>query len=268
MGGIKVFDTTGDHPKKIYRGQQLVIFGRYEKAGPATVELQARLTGEDKVYTTTFDFPEVDTDNPEIERLWAMSLIEQLEFKASIGEMPPSESDDAIEHLGVQHQLVTDHTSMVVLDDDSFTRRGIERRNQQRTAAEHAAQSARAAAPVKSYRVDTAQPTYSQPAPHISRGSGGGGGGGALEREDVVLIVFIGLLLWATQLGRNHLVGRVELRQPAGRTGPASPTQNTLRVFLGAPQPAASQHPAPSLSLPPKPSRPSRNAMKRTQRRG
>ncbi len=205
FSGARVFDTTGDHPKKIYRGQQQVIFGRYEKAGRATVELHARLTGEDKVYTTTFDFPEVDTANPEIERLWAMAQIEQLELKASIGELPPSESDDAIEHLGVQYQLVTDQTSMVVLDDDTFARRGIERRNQQRTALERTAQSARAAAPAKSYRVDAQQPTYQKPAPHISHG---GGGGGALEREDVALIAFVGLLLWATQLSRQAMKKR------------------------------------------------------------
>ncbi|WP_221029272.1 VIT and vWA domain-containing protein [Actomonas aquatica] len=209
--GTRVFDTTGDHPKKIYRGQQQVIFGRYEKAGRATVELHARLTGEDKVYTTTFDFPEVDTDNPEIERLWAMALIDQLEVKASIGELPPSESDDAIEHLGVQYQLVTDQTSMVVLDDDTFARRGIERRNQQRTALEHAAQSARAAAPVKSYRVDAQQPTYSQPAPHISRS--GGGGGGALERDDVIMLTFIALLLWGTKVSRDAMKRKPRPRQ-------------------------------------------------------
>src|SRR6185436_2833655 len=30
--GIRVYDTTGDNPQKIYRGQQLVLFGRYEGA--------------------------------------------------------------------------------------------------------------------------------------------------------------------------------------------------------------------------------------------
>jgi len=32
-GRCAYFDTTGDTPQKIYRGQQLVIFGRYEGAG-------------------------------------------------------------------------------------------------------------------------------------------------------------------------------------------------------------------------------------------
>ncbi|MGH7955468.1 MAG: VIT and vWA domain-containing protein, partial [Opitutaceae bacterium] len=70
-GPVRVFDTTGDTPQKIYRGQQLVIFGRYDGAGKSTVTLKASLTGEDKTYTTSVDLPEIDTDNPEIERLWA-----------------------------------------------------------------------------------------------------------------------------------------------------------------------------------------------------
>jgi Ca-activated chloride channel family protein len=201
--GAHVFDTTSDNPKKIYRGQQQVIFGRYEKSGPATVTLQARLTGEDKTYTTTFDFPAVDTDHPEIERLWAMAQIEQIELQTNIGQMPASESDDAITHLGVQYQLVTDHTAMIVLDDASFAHRGIERRNQQRVALEQTAQSQRAGQPAKTYRVDAAQPTYAQPAPHISRS--GGGGGGALDRQDIVLLGLIMLLILGTKLSRDAM---------------------------------------------------------------
>ncbi len=201
--GARVFDTTGDLPQKIYRGQQLVIFGRYEGAGRATVTLQAKLTGEDKTYTTTFDFPEVDTDNPEIERLWALAQIEQIETKEAIGNTPANEAKDAITGLGVNYQLVTDHTAMVVLDDTTFNKRGIERRNQTRVANEVAAQSIRAAAPVKTYQVDAAQPTYTAPAPHVSHG-GGGGGGGALTRDDILKLAILVLFITAAQHSRRR----------------------------------------------------------------
>lgn len=194
FSGARVSETTGDMPNKIYRGQQLVIFGRYDGAGQAKVVLNAKLTGEDKTYTTTFDFPEVDTDNPEIERLWAMAQIEQIEQKQFLGATPATEGDDAIEHLGVTYQLVTDQTSMVVMGDESFAKRGIERRNQQRVATERAAQSVRAAQPVRNYRVDANQPTYTAPAPTL-RSGGGGGGGGALDPQLVTLMC--GLLLFA-----------------------------------------------------------------------
>jgi len=192
-GGIRIFDTTGDTPQKIYRGQQLVIFGRYEGAGKATVTLNAKLTGEDKTYTTTVDLPELDTENPEIERLWALALIEQIELNEAAGFLPQAESRDAIQHLGVAYQLVTDHTAMVVLDDATHARRGITRNNQQRVAIERTAQSARNAQPARVARVDTAQPAFPTSAPHVSRPSSGGGDLGG----DLIFMLGMGALIIA-----------------------------------------------------------------------
>lgn len=206
-GAARVSDTTGDTPQKIYRGQQLVIFGRYDGAGKATVTLKANLTGEDRTYATTFDFPEVDTENPEIERLWALAQIEQIEVKESIGALPASESKDAITQLGVAYQLVTDHTAMIVLDDATHASRGIDRKNQQRVASERSAQSVRAAQPVRNYQVDANQPTYPAPAPHVSHSSGGGGGG-ALDRGDIVMLLFFLVLAGASLHARHHFTKR------------------------------------------------------------
>lgn len=206
FSGARVFDTTGDNPKKIYRGQQLVIFGRYEGAGKATVSLKATLTGEDKTYTTTFDFPATDTANPEIERLWAMAQIEQIEQQESIGSTPPDEARDAIQNLGVAYQLVTDQTTMLLLDDDTFAKRGIARNNQQRTALERQAQSVRAQEAPRSYRVDATQPAFAAPAPHISQ-NGGGAGGGALDPSLANLALF-GLLIAAALYSRRYLRAR------------------------------------------------------------
>ncbi|MDF1851966.1 MAG: VIT and VWA domain-containing protein [Verrucomicrobiales bacterium] len=195
--GVKTFNVSGKLPGKIYRGEQLVMFGQYEKGGKAELTLEARLTGEDKTYHTEFEFPDVDTANPEIERLWALDQIEQIELRANQGEMPVRESEDAIRDLGLEYQLVTDETAMLVLADDAFERHGISRKNRDRVARENAAQSARAAAPTPtSYRVDKAKPFTPGNAPRIS---GGGGGGGALPPFAVVLLLlFSGL---AAKLG-------------------------------------------------------------------
>ena len=58
ISGVKVFDTTDSFRGKVYRGQQLVVFGRYERAGRARITLKGRITGEDRTYTTEFDFHE------------------------------------------------------------------------------------------------------------------------------------------------------------------------------------------------------------------
>lgn len=195
-GPVRVFDTTGDTPQKVYLGQQLVLFGRYEGAGRATVTLRASLSGADKTYTTTIDLPEIDTGNPEIERLWAMAMIEQIEVREAAGLQPAAESHDAIRDLGVAYQLVTDHTAMLVLDDATHDRRGIARENQKRVAVERAAQSVRAAQPARQARADLVQPAFTAPAAHVSRQSGGGNGGGDLS-GDWLLLFFTGVLLAA-----------------------------------------------------------------------
>ena len=174
VSGVKVFDTTDEMIGKIYRGQQLVLFGRYEKGGKANLSLDARMTGEDKTYSTSFEFPDIDTDNPEIERLWALNRIETVEAKRDAGFLPESEARQAIVDMGLAYQLVTDHTSMVVLSDEGFSKRGIDRRNQRRTVLERQAQAVRSSQPPSNRRVDHASPMFKHRAPR-PRGRGGSG---------------------------------------------------------------------------------------------
>ena len=200
--GVKTFNVTGQMPGKIYRGQQLVMFGKYEKGGAAELILEARLTGEDKTYRTAFTFPETDTENPEIERLWALDQIEQIELQANTGNMPEGESKHAIRDLGLQYQLVTDETSMIILADDAFQRHGIERHNQKRVARERSARSARASAPKPvNRRVDKAKPFTPSRAPRHSSGGSSGGGGGALP--PFVVLLMMGFSGIAAMLGRR-----------------------------------------------------------------
>ena len=175
ISGVKVFDMTDDSFKKVYRGQQLVFFGKYEKGGNARVTLKANLTGEDKTYTTDFLFPDRNGDNPELERLWALATIEKIEAMERIGKMPVSESQDAIKDLGLAYQIVTDYTSMVVLSDTAFADRGIERHNQTRITREQQARSQKSQQPVKNYRVDQKKPAFKFKVPNL------GGGGGAID---------------------------------------------------------------------------------------
>jgi len=179
--GVRTEDVTGELVGKVYRGQQLVLFGRYEEGGKGRITLQVKLTGQDQTYETVFDFPEIDESYPEIERLWAMSLIEELEDRANAGLLDPQESDDAVRDLGVAYQLVTDQTAMIVLDDAAFDRHGIQRINQERVARERAAQQQRVAQPVQSRRVDRKRPMFDGKAPR--------GGGGAIDPVTGLLVL-------------------------------------------------------------------------------
>jgi Ca-activated chloride channel homolog len=157
---------------KVYHGDQLVLFGRYAEPGPIEIELRASITGQDQVYRTTAVLPAIDTDHPELERLWALDRIEEIQMLSDIGKMPPSEGQDAIAQLGVAYQLVTEQTSMLVLADQAFERRGIQRENRERVARENEAQSRRAGTSVRSYRVDAPAPAFPSSAPSTRSGGG------------------------------------------------------------------------------------------------
>lgn len=172
--GVKTFDTTGNVIGKIYRGQQLVLFGRYDQGGQAQVALQAKLTGQDQTYKTTFDFPEMTTEHPELERMYGLAKIEEIVLQEQAGLLPPAESEQAIRDLGVRYQLVTDYTSMIVLADDTFEKRGIARNNRERVNLERSAQSARANAAPVNRQADRNKPMFSGRAPSVK-------GGGAFD---------------------------------------------------------------------------------------
>ena len=198
--GVDVWGTTGEVIGKLYNGQQLVIFGRYEKPGEATVTLAASLSGEDRTYKTKVTFPAVDRSHPELERLWALDRVDDLQTKMAAGLMSPGEGEQVITGLGVDYQIVTDYTSMVVLGDETFSQRGIDRRNQTRVATERAARAQRATQPITSNRVDKNQQMFQRKAPSV--GKNRGGGGGALDPLSAMLGIGLGGLTLARRLRR------------------------------------------------------------------
>jgi Ca-activated chloride channel family protein len=203
--GLRTSELTKDFSGKVFRGQQLAIFGRYHGGGDAQLSLDARKTSGDLSFNTTVNFPEQAVDYPELERLWAMSRIEQIELQQSLGQLKASESKSSIRDLGVAYQLVTDETSMIVMADEGFQRHGIDRKNKSRIEIEQAAQAQRrssyasnanAGQPVNSTRVDQ-QPMFPNNAPRIGGGSGGGGGGGAFGLESIALLALTSLGVWS-----------------------------------------------------------------------
>jgi Ca-activated chloride channel family protein len=190
IDGVKTFDRTDDVVTKIYRGQQLVIFGRYEKGGPANVTLAAKMTGQNATYTTRFDFPDVSTDYPELERMWAMAGIERVVMKEEAGLASPEDAEKSIRDLGIKYQLVTDYTSMIVLSDGDFAKRGIARTNATRVAVEEQARSSRGG-PV-SRRVDGSRPMFNGTAATAK-------GGGAVDPMLAILAAIAAFAVWRTR---------------------------------------------------------------------
>ncbi len=174
--GVKVKDLTPSHIGSLYHGQQLILFGHYYGDGMAEVTINGKVSGQDKRYTTRFEFPKQSTSNPEVERLWAYASIEALQDQFDyLGE--DADSKQAIVDIASEYGLVTDYTSMIVVREEVFKQHNINRTNKQRVEKEHQARQQRSAAPVRDNRKDTQAPAFSQPRAYPSGGNGGSGGG-------------------------------------------------------------------------------------------
>lgn len=151
--GERVKKITPQRITNLYMGQQLIIFGKYSGSGDITMEFTGKVAGEEKVWTGTAFLPETDEDNPEIERLWAYSAIEDV--MEQIREKGENDSlKKKVIDLGTEYSLVTDYTSMLVLNDEEFEKLGIERKNKKRVENERNAQKTRSTKPVKKYNTD------------------------------------------------------------------------------------------------------------------
>jgi Ca-activated chloride channel family protein len=170
--GNRVTDVTPSRINSLYRGQQLVVFGHYWQGGDVEVELTGRIAGENRRYQTRFVLPDNNNRNPELERLWAFAQIESLQtqldyFGAS------ADTEQAITDVALEYGLVTDYTSMLVVDDAVFKALGIDRNNQTRVLKEQAARELRKQQDVQDNRVDQAQPMFSQPRAGVGGGAVG-----------------------------------------------------------------------------------------------
>jgi len=188
-------------PHNLYVGQQLVLFGRYAKAGPTTLELNAKIGGQKRTWMLDIDLPAEESDNPEIERLYALAAIRDLERGVDVEGESENDGRKAIVDLALRYSLVTDDTAMVVVDPSRKSKYGLgdanaKRRSRERSAAAQRAQNGQrvtqatgkqplagpkaAHAPTRAQRRTTQKRTNSsQSDDGRRRGRGGGGGGGA-----------------------------------------------------------------------------------------
>ncbi|WP_432473597.1 VIT and vWA domain-containing protein [Amphritea sp. HPY] len=202
FNGTKVTDLTDRDINTLYRGEQLTLFGHYRKSGPVKVTLSGKAGSEDRVYSTEVMLPQQSTLHPELERMWAYATIENLQAKQDY----LSENADikqAITDIAVQHDLVTDYTSMIVVRDEVFQQLAIDRNNTERVNREHQARAERKQQSqqqgVRDNRADKQQPMFS---PSKPRPSLGGGGSGAIGHW--VLLLIGTLLLVQFRNNRNR----------------------------------------------------------------
>ncbi len=209
------------HPKTmptLYMGQQLVVFGRYDRVGDAPLKVTAKISGKEATWTESVHLPASDDSNPELERLYALAAITDLQREAWLRTGNGGEARSAIVDMALRYSLVTDYTSMIVLEDERKAQYGVTNQNADRRQREVAAAAKRAAGTNRVQMRSGGTPIAGKQAAHApsryaarqqsrssnSGGSGGGGGGGGSGALGPLHLLLAGGLALAARRRRKR----------------------------------------------------------------
>ena len=138
VDGVAVRDVEPAVLGNLFDGAPARIFGRYRDGGIANVRLKGTVGGEPFAQTFEVNFPASESENPQIQRMWALRRIDRLlNFPAA------SAADiDQIIRLGQQYSIATEYTSFIVLPNDAeYLKWKIEQHNAIRLTSDRDAQT-------------------------------------------------------------------------------------------------------------------------------
>lgn len=106
------------YPRRIpalFKGSEILAFGRYKGAGSGPVTLTGYIGGEQRTIKIDVAWPDKEADNGFLPRVWAMRKIGHLLEDVRL-HGPNKETIDEIVALSQQHGIVTPYTSQLVLE--------------------------------------------------------------------------------------------------------------------------------------------------------
>ena len=250
FAGGDVYDLYPSKLPSLYHGAPVRLYGRYRKPGSAGAKLIAEVNGQEVSMKTAMTLPAKDSDNPEIQRMWAWQKVQQLtqQSKPLAGNVT-----EEIVRLGEGYSIATEYTSFIVLENDAeYKRWRIDRRNALLVARDRDARgrlgkqlegmrnealanlgpqgdnggSGAKATPSSPARQRTSNPNQSAPvnSPQSNRPSGGGdsgGGGGGGPVGPTTLAVIALLAIGAKR--RRKKTGNLPDQSAGGDQSPAPP---------------------------------------------
>jgi len=124
--GVEAYDLLPARLPDIFRGSQLVVYGRYAGSGGGAVRLRGTVNDKKVEYAYDATFAGTEGDQGGIARLWATAkigyLLDQLRLKGIDylkGSRVPAEKEiiDEIIELATRHGVVTPYTALLVVED-------------------------------------------------------------------------------------------------------------------------------------------------------
>src|SRR5206468_2144871 len=106
----------------LFKGEQLVLVGRYSGKGDSAVIVEGSVNGTRKKFTYEVKFADESSDNEFIPRLWATRRVGYLLDEIRLhGEN--TELRDEVTELARKYGIVTPYTAYLIVEDEA--KRGV-----------------------------------------------------------------------------------------------------------------------------------------------
>jgi Ca-activated chloride channel homolog len=129
--GIRLEDMYPQRIPDLYRGEQIIVMGRYRGHGSRTVRVTGMFNGEKRSYDFAVNFPEVSTDDKSafVPRLWAGRKVDFLLNEIRKSEKEEMELIKEVTSLAKLYGILTPYTSFLMTDDLALQTKTTQVRN-------------------------------------------------------------------------------------------------------------------------------------------
>jgi Ca-activated chloride channel family protein len=117
--GLEVSDVYPTKISDVFKGEQVIIYGRYTSHGTKEVTLTGHAGGKTQTFTYKLDFPEYSQDDKSsfVPRLWAGRKVDFLLNELRKQTTPEKELVNEVTYLAKRYGIITPYTSFLVTDD-------------------------------------------------------------------------------------------------------------------------------------------------------
>ncbi len=123
FGQIITKELTPINLPNLYREEQLMLLGRYKGHGDTVIKLLGTIGDEQQTFQKNVKFSDIEMDNDHLPHLWAQLRVNELGDQAALMDNRDSEKlRKEIERLCLEFDVLTQDTSFVLADDDSYRR--------------------------------------------------------------------------------------------------------------------------------------------------
>jgi Ca-activated chloride channel family protein len=102
----------------LFKGEQLIVVGRYSGHGGAAVTIEGKVNGETKKFSEDVKFPEESSENSFIPKLWATRrvgyLLDEIRLHGENAELR-----DEVTELARKYGIVTPYTAYLIVEDET-----------------------------------------------------------------------------------------------------------------------------------------------------